>query len=68
MIHFQFEGREQLVGVHYDPEDDGEERITDGRGRLWLRSRMQPDGVLPRAWSLTDGGGGGRECVRDYDR
>ena len=67
MIHFQFEGREQLVSVHYDPEEGEEERITDGRGQLWLRSRMQPDGILPRAWSLTNDGHA-RDCVRDYDR
>jgi len=53
-----------VLGVHYDATS-GEERLSDGQGRLWLATRYTA-GLLPQSWTLTEGGR--RRCTQKYDR
>jgi hypothetical protein len=67
---FQFEGHEQLLGIHYDSSLN-EESLLDAQGQQLMKIKYE-NGILPTSWKVA--AAAGREgaqnanCTVTYDR
>ena len=67
IISLQFEGHEQLLGVHYDSASS-EESLLDAQGRTLMKIKYEKNGILAAEWTARSDDGNGIKCSVDYDR